>query len=91
MGLTRLSEEEAGLLRKKPVLIDKHANPMNIRLSRKADRIIPDGDIYRTGNDKYRAVLHCGDKPLFQIFKDTGDYIEVLTTDETSRGRKRWD
>ena len=91
MVLIFLSEEEAGLLRKKPVLIDKHANPMNIRLSRKADRIIPEGEIYRIGNDKYRAVLQCGDKTLFQIFKDTEDYLEVLTTDETSRGRKRWD
>ncbi len=91
MGLTLLSAEEADHLRQKAVLIDKHANPMNIRLSRKADRIIPDGDIYRIGKDKYRAVLQCGDKTLFQIFKDTEDYIEVLTTDETSRGRKRWD
>jgi hypothetical protein len=91
MGQTRLTEEESEPLRRKPVLLDKHANPLNIRLSRKADRIIPEGDIFLIGKNKYRAVLECGNKTLFQIFKDTGDYIEVLTTDETSRGRRRWD
>jgi len=51
---------------------------------------ILEGEIYREGKNKYRAVLPMKDKVLFVIFYDEGEYLEPRTVGITSRKNKRW-
>jgi len=51
---------------------------------------ILEGEIYREGKHKYRAVLPMKDKVLFVIFYDEGEYLEPRTVGITSRKNRRW-
>ncbi|MEW5759607.1 MAG: hypothetical protein AB1779_02440, partial [Candidatus Thermoplasmatota archaeon] len=89
----RLTKEECLRLRAKPIYADdKHfvMRYMYRAAFQKVRAAILEGDIYREGKDKYRAVLPMKDKVLFVIFKDKGDYIEPMTVGVTSRKSKRW-
>lgn len=49
-----------------------------------------EGEIFREGKNKYRAVLPVKGKVLFVIFRDEGDYLEPRTVGVTSRKGERW-
>jgi hypothetical protein len=51
---------------------------------------ILEGEIYREGKHKYRAVLPMKDKVLFVIFYDEDEYLEPRTVGITSRKNRRW-
>ncbi len=86
--IAKLAKEEAEALRKKKVELSYHSTirwmyRMNFK---KIEDVIRDGEIWREGKNKYRAVLPIKkQKNAFVIFIDYGDYIYVKTVGVSSR------
>ena len=88
-----MSEKECSSLRIKPIYLDDthFVERCMYRTSfPKIRTAIMEGEIYREGRNKYRAVLPMKDKLLFVIFYDEGDYLEPRTVGVTSRKSGQW-
>jgi len=88
-----LTETEKAALRAKQIYMDDEhfAGRCMYRTSfQKMKNAMLEGEIYREGKNKYRAVLPMKDKLLFVIFRDEGEYLEPRTVGITSRKDKRW-
>jgi len=80
-------------LRAKPIYMDDthFAERCMFRASfPKMKTAILEGEIFREGKNKFRAVLPVKDKLMFVIFYDEGEYLEPRTVGITSRKNKRW-
>jgi len=84
----KLLKEQADILRRKKVMLGYHAAiRMMYRLNfKKIEDVIQNGEIWREGKNKFRAILPLkGQKIAYVIFVDYDDYIFVKTVGMTRR------
>lgn len=88
--MRKLTEEEKGRIRKKPVMLSRHfVMRWMFRLRfRTIESMLEYGDVYQEGRNKFRAVLPIRDKIVFVIFYDHEDYIQPITCNIASRKKR---
>ena len=86
----KASDKNVEDIRKKPLKFTRHFYEREIsRLDFQKIRIIwENGEIYREGKNKFRAVMKFDGKVAYAIFYSYPDYNELVTVGVTSRKRK---